>query len=185
MRPSFSLAVWPMAKRVGTKTGAAASAAVAAAPSRNVRRSGRSVSVMIPPFDSLRARRPRPCPPARVSPDPLSRCASGASQPSSTGSLAMRPRGATAAPPRLIGRDSMGQARAVQCTAFGEPEDLVLRDVELPAPGAGEVRVKLRAAGINFADGLVIAGKYQLKPSLPFTPGLEGAGDVVEVGSGV
>ena len=79
----------------------------------------------------------------------------------------------------------MGQARAVQCTAFGEPEDLVLRDVELPAPGAGEVRVKLRAAGINFADGLVIAGKYQLKPSLPFTPGFEGAGDVVELGPGV
>jgi NADPH2:quinone reductase len=69
--------------------------------------------------------------------------------------------------------------------AFGEPEDLVLQEIELPAPGPGEVRVRLRAAGLNFADGLVIAGKYQLKPALPFTPGLEGAGEIVEVGQGV
>ncbi len=53
----------------------------------------------------------------------------------------------------------MSRARAVQCMAFGEPEDLVLREIELPAPGPGEVRVRLRAAGLNFADGLVIAGK--------------------------
>jgi NADPH2:quinone reductase len=47
--------------------------------------------------------------------------------------------------------------------------------------GAGEVRVAIRAAGINFPDILMAAGQYQLKPDLPFTPGVEAAGDVVEV----
>src|SRR5919202_1218861 len=184
MRPSFSFAVWPTAKRVGTKTGAAASAAVAAALLRSVRRLGLSISVMIPPFASPRAQGPRQGVRAQVSPDPLSRCATGASQPSSAGSLAMKPGGATAVALRRMG-DPMRQARAVRCMAFGEPEDLVLQEIELPAPGPGEVRVRLRAAGLNFADGLVIAGKYQLKPALPFTPGLEGAGEIVEVGQGV
>jgi NADPH2:quinone reductase len=51
--------------------------------------------------------------------------------------------------------------------------------------GAGEVRVAIRAAGINFPDILMVAGEYQLKPELPFTPGVEAAGDVVEVDGGV
>jgi NADPH2:quinone reductase len=53
------------------------------------------------------------------------------------------------------------------------------------APGPGEVRVRLRAASVNFPDILTIQGRYQHKPALPFTPGMEGAGDVIEVGSGV
>jgi NADPH2:quinone reductase len=50
---------------------------------------------------------------------------------------------------------------------------------------AGSVRVRLRAASVNFPDILMIQGKYQYKPELPFTPGMEGAGDIVECGSGV
>jgi NADPH2:quinone reductase len=49
----------------------------------------------------------------------------------------------------------------------------------------GEVRVAVHAAGLNFPDMLMIEGKYQLKPDLPFTPGMEAAGDVLEVASDV
>ena len=48
-----------------------------------------------------------------------------------------------------------------------------------------EVRIRVRACGVNFADTLMIAGKYQVKPEFPFTPGLEAAGEVVEIGTGV
>jgi len=79
----------------------------------------------------------------------------------------------------------MRHARVVQCTVFGEPENLIVTGVELPAPGSGQVRVALRAAGVNFADYLIVAGKYQIKPALPFTPGLEAAGEIVELGPGI
>lgn len=73
--------------------------------------------------------------------------------------------------------------RAVQCQALGKPSDLKLVDLpDLPAPRAGEVKVKVAAAGLNFADTLMIAGQYQQKPALPFTPGLELGGTVLEVG---
>jgi NADPH:quinone reductase len=62
---------------------------------------------------------------------------------------------------------------------------LKLEERALPAPGKGEVRVRLRAASVNFPDILMVQGKYQLKPDLPFSPGMEGAGDVVAVGDGV
>lgn len=62
---------------------------------------------------------------------------------------------------------------------------LKLEDRELAAPGRGEVKVRLRAASVNFPDILMVQGKYQLKPELPFSPGMEGAGDVVDVGEGV
>jgi len=54
-----------------------------------------------------------------------------------------------------------------------------------PTPGPGEVLVAVKASGVNFADTLVVAGKYQEKPALPFAPGLEAAGEVVECGPGV
>lgn len=54
-----------------------------------------------------------------------------------------------------------------------------------PVPGPGEVLVAVKASGVNFADTLVVAGKYQEKPALPFAPGLEAAGEVVECGPGV
>jgi len=62
---------------------------------------------------------------------------------------------------------------------------LKMEDRELAAPGKGEVKVRLRAASVNFPDILMVQGKYQLKPELPFSPGMEGAGDVVAVGDGV
>ncbi len=62
---------------------------------------------------------------------------------------------------------------------------LKMEDGALPAPGKGEVKVRLRAASVNFPDILMVQGKYQLKPELPFSPGMEGAGDVVAVGEGV
>lgn len=75
--------------------------------------------------------------------------------------------------------------RALQCTTLGKPSDLKLVDLpDLPSPKAGEVKVKVAAAGLNFADTLMIAGQYQQKPDVPFTPGLELAGTVLEVGPG-
>jgi NADPH2:quinone reductase len=62
---------------------------------------------------------------------------------------------------------------------------LKLEERALSAPGRGEVRVRLRAASVNFPDILMVQGKYQLKPDLPFSPGMEGAGDVAAVGDGV
>lgn len=79
----------------------------------------------------------------------------------------------------------MRHARAVRCAVFGVSESLTVADVELPAPRLGQVHVALQAAGVNFADALIVAGKYQVKPALPFTPGLEGAGEIVELGAGV
>ncbi|MFZ2869545.1 MAG: NADPH:quinone oxidoreductase family protein [Zavarzinia sp.] len=71
------------------------------------------------------------------------------------------------------------------CKAYGPPESLVLEDVP-PAPlGRGEVRVRLHAAGVNFPDVLIIQGKYQFKPEMPFAPGGEAAGVITEVGEKV
>ncbi len=75
--------------------------------------------------------------------------------------------------------------KAVQCREWGGPERLRIVETELRQPGPGEVRVRVRAAGVNFPDVLIIQQKYQLKPDLPFTPGCEVAGDVIAVGSGV
>jgi NADPH:quinone reductase len=71
--------------------------------------------------------------------------------------------------------------RKVVCRELGRPDRLRL-ETFAPAPLApGQARVAIRAAGINFPDVLMVAGEYQLKPELPFTPGMEAAGDVVEV----
>ena len=75
--------------------------------------------------------------------------------------------------------------KAVLCRAWGGPETLVIEDVSSPHAGAGEVVVDVKAAGVNFPDVLMIQGKYQFKPPLPFTPGVELAGIVKEAGSGV
>ena len=76
--------------------------------------------------------------------------------------------------------------KAVVCRAFGPPESLTLEDVPVPrSPGPGDVRIAVRAAGLNFPDVLMVAGKYQVKPPFPFSPGMECAGVVTEVGAGV
>ena len=75
--------------------------------------------------------------------------------------------------------------KAILCKAWGGPETLVLEDVASREPGAGEVKIRVRAAGVNFPDVLIIQKKYQIQPALPFTPGAEIAGDVLSVGAGV
>jgi NADPH2:quinone reductase len=75
--------------------------------------------------------------------------------------------------------------RAVVCRELGPPESLRL-ETFAPSPLApGQVRVAIHAAGINFPDILMAAGEYQLKPGLPFTPGMEAAGEVSAVAEGV
>ena len=75
--------------------------------------------------------------------------------------------------------------KAVLSEKPGPPESLVVRDIPTPEPGRGEVRIKVRAAGVNFPDTLIIEDKYQFKPPRPFSPGGEAAGVVDAVGEGV
>jgi len=74
--------------------------------------------------------------------------------------------------------------KAIFCEQLGGPENLVLREVPSPTPGPGEVKVELRARGVSFVDLLMIAGQYQVKRELPFIPGSEAAGVVLETGPG-
>ena len=72
--------------------------------------------------------------------------------------------------------------KAILCREWGGPETLRFDEVD-PAPlRPDEARIRVHACGVNFADTLMIAGKYQVKPEFPFTPGLEAAGVVVETG---
>ena len=75
--------------------------------------------------------------------------------------------------------------KAILCKAWGGPETLVLEDIASREPAAGEVKIRVRAAGVNFPDVLIIQKKYQIQPPLPFSPGAEVAGDVLSVGEGV
>jgi NADPH2:quinone reductase len=75
--------------------------------------------------------------------------------------------------------------RAVLCKEFAGPEKLVIEDVPSPPLRDGAVRVKVRAAGLNFGDTLLVSGQYQDKPPLPFIPGMEISGVVAEVAPGV
>jgi len=76
--------------------------------------------------------------------------------------------------------------RAVLCKSFGSHKDLVVEEIpSLPDPGPGQVKIAVAAAGLNFADLLMIGGSYQEKPALPFTPGLEASGRVIACGLGV
>jgi len=75
--------------------------------------------------------------------------------------------------------------RAVVCDAWTEPDGLKIGDLPSPALEPGQVRLRVHAVGVNFADTLMVAGKYQVKPEFPFAPGLECAGEVAELGPGV
>lgn len=75
--------------------------------------------------------------------------------------------------------------RAVVCNELGPLGTLVLEDQEAPVAGEGQVVVDVRAAGVNFVDGLLCQGRYQIKPPTPFVPGGEIAGEVSDVGPGV
>jgi NADPH2:quinone reductase len=74
--------------------------------------------------------------------------------------------------------------RALVCREYGSPDDLVVEERDDPVPGAGEILVDIKAAGLNFPDVLLIGGQYQVKTPPPFIPGHEAAGVVAAVGDG-
>jgi len=74
---------------------------------------------------------------------------------------------------------------AVICQAFGPVEDLSVQQMPEPAPGAGEVLIHVASVGVNFPDALLVRGLYQVKPSLPFVPGIECAGTIAALGEDV
>jgi NADPH2:quinone reductase len=75
--------------------------------------------------------------------------------------------------------------RALVCNAYGLIDDLKIEDVPIPEPKAGEVLVRVGAAGVSFAAMLGVQGKHQNKPPLPYVPGNELAGHVMQLGPGV
>ena len=75
--------------------------------------------------------------------------------------------------------------RALICTRYAERPEVFLGEVAEPVPGPGEVLVDVRAAGLNFFDLLLVQGRYQRRPQVPFTPGGEAAGVVAALGEGV
>jgi len=74
--------------------------------------------------------------------------------------------------------------RAVVCRAWGAVDDLRVEEVATPIPGPDEVLIAVKATAVNYADALMTAGRYQTRPSLPFSPGLETAGVVTRLKPG-
>jgi NADPH:quinone reductase len=72
--------------------------------------------------------------------------------------------------------------RHIVCHEFGPPDRLALEEAPDPRPGPGEVLIGVQAAGVSFVDGLIVGGLYQIKPPLPFTPGLATAGELLAAG---
>src|SRR5512132_2974288 len=75
--------------------------------------------------------------------------------------------------------------RAVLCRAWGPVDHLTLEEIAPPTPQAGQVVIDVQTTGVNYADAIMVAGRYQTKPPLPFSPGLETAGIVAGCGEGV
>jgi NADPH2:quinone reductase len=75
--------------------------------------------------------------------------------------------------------------KALVCTEFGPLEALRVEDVPAPVAGPGQVVINVAAASVNFPDALIVQGKYQAKPTLPFIPGAEVSGVIAAVGEGV
>ncbi len=75
--------------------------------------------------------------------------------------------------------------KAILCRAYGPPASLELAELPDPTPGPGQVVIDVAACGVNFPDTLVIEGKYQFQPPMPFTPGTDVAGTIRAVGEGV
>src|SRR6266404_4584386 len=75
--------------------------------------------------------------------------------------------------------------KAVLCSQYCQPDDLVLADVPDPVAGLGEAVISIKSAALNFFDLLMIQGKYQIKPPFPFSPAAEVAGVIESVGAGV
>lgn len=75
--------------------------------------------------------------------------------------------------------------RAILCKEYGPADTLVIEDTKSPEAKGSGVKVRVRAAGLNFPDTLIIEGKYQIKPNMPFSPGGEMSGEVLAVGEKV
>ena len=75
--------------------------------------------------------------------------------------------------------------RALLCRSLGSIDALAVAEIESPRLGSGQIRIQVHASGVNFPDILMVEGKYQVKPELPFIPGLEVAGIVLECAQGV
>ena len=75
--------------------------------------------------------------------------------------------------------------KAIVCHQFSPVSDLTLEDAPQPLVKKGQVLITVEAAGVNFPDGLLVQGLYQIKPPTPFIPGSEVAGVITDVGEGV
>jgi NADPH:quinone reductase len=82
-------------------------------------------------------------------------------------------------------RRTLEAVRAVVCSQFGPTDGLAVAEHPAPEPGERELLVRVAAAGLNYPDALIVLGKYQVKPPLPFVPGIEVAGEVAAVGARV
>ena len=68
--------------------------------------------------------------------------------------------------------------KAILCKTYGTPDELVLEEIDEPQMGDEQVRIRIFACGVNFPDILMIAGKYQMRPPMPFSPGAEISGEI-------
>ena len=75
--------------------------------------------------------------------------------------------------------------RALICRQWGGIEQLQIGEAPVPRPGRGEVLIRVKATAVNYADAIMVAGRYQTKPELPFSPGLETAGVIEACGPDV
>jgi NADPH2:quinone reductase len=75
--------------------------------------------------------------------------------------------------------------RALICRQWGGVDELTVGEMPVPEPAPGEVLIRVKATAVNYADSIMVAGHYQTKPPLPFSPGLETAGLVAACGPGV
>ena len=86
---------------------------------------------------------------------------------------------------RNYGGKRKDRLKALLCKEYGSPESLVIEEVPAPLLGSADIRIGIKACGVNYPDNLMIAGKYQFKPPLPFSPGFELAGEILEIGADV
>ena len=75
--------------------------------------------------------------------------------------------------------------KAIVCNDFGPIKNIKYMDVENPKIDNESVLINVKSVGVNFPDGLLVQGKYQLKPETPFIPGMEVSGEIIELGSKV
>ena len=76
--------------------------------------------------------------------------------------------------------------KTIICENFGPLDNLVYKEVDIPEiKNPDDILIKVFSSGVNFPDGLLVQGKYQLKPPVPFTPGMEVSGEVFKIGSEV